>query len=70
MEQQHLEVVEEEGTVKSMTMTSSPSLYVPGMGNVSIGNVCFHVSAGDDDEETCKVSTCTCMHLRGHNAYV
>ncbi|BDA44018.1 hypothetical protein COCOBI_05-2020 [Coccomyxa sp. Obi] len=57
VEQQHLEVVEEEGTVKSMTMTSSPSLYVPGMGNVSIGNVCFHVSADEEDEEACKVCT-------------
>ncbi|CAL8470004.1 g9546 [Coccomyxa elongata] len=57
VEQQHLEVVEEEGTLKSMTMTSSPSLYVPGMGNVSIGNVCFHVSAAENDEEACKVCT-------------
>lgn len=69
VEQQHLEVVEEEGTLKSMTMTSSPSLYVPGMGNVSIGNVCFQVSAAEDDEEACKVSTCQCMHLQGHNTY-
>jgi hypothetical protein len=46
VEQQHLEVDEDESGVKSMTMTSNPSLYVPGMGNVPIGDVTFHVSPG------------------------
>lgn len=54
VERQHLEVEEDESGVKSMTMTSNPSLYVPGMGDVSIGDVCFQVSPTEDGS-SCKV---------------
>ncbi|EIE25801.1 hypothetical protein COCSUDRAFT_60813 [Coccomyxa subellipsoidea C-169] len=57
VEQQHLEIEGEEGTVKSMTMTSHPSLFVPGMGDVPIGDVRFHVTAVGEDGDSCKVCT-------------
>lgn len=56
VEQQHLEIEEEDGAVKSMTMTSHPSLFVPGMGDVPIGDVRFHVTAMGEDGDSCKVS--------------
>ncbi len=69
VEQQHLEIEGEEGTVKSMTMTSHPSLFVPGMGDVPIGDVRFHVTAVGEDGDSCKVihclmkpCKCHCMH--------
>ena len=43
-----------EGRVIAMTMTSNPNLYVPGVGDVSIGDVVFHVCATDVD--SCKVT--------------
>jgi hypothetical protein len=55
VEQQHLEVSRDEaGGMRSMTMTSNPSLYVPGVGNTPIGDVVFHVYSTDDDR-SCKV---------------
>ncbi|KAK9915716.1 hypothetical protein WJX75_003077 [Coccomyxa subellipsoidea] len=57
VEQQHLEIEEEDGAVKSMTMTSHPSLFVPGMGDVPIGDVRFHVTAMGEDGDSCKVCT-------------
>ena len=55
VEQQHLEVEQDEaGRMCSMTMTSNPSLYVPGVGNTPIGDVVFHVYSTDDDQ-SCKV---------------
>ena len=49
VEQQHLETEQDAaGTMRSMTMTSQPHLWVPGMGNVQIGDVRFHVYSSAD----------------------
>ena len=58
VEQQHLETrVGKDGAMTSMTMTSQPNLWVPGMGNVQIGDVCFHVYTTDGNA-SCKVLRC------------
>ena len=62
VEQQHLEVSRDEaGGMRSMTMTSNPSLYVPGVGNTPIGDVVFHVYSTDDDR-SCKVLLIRGLH--------
>ena len=62
VEQQHLEVSRDEaGGMRSMTMTSNPSLFVPGMGNTPIGDVVFHVYSTDDDK-SCKVLPRRSLH--------
>ncbi len=62
VEQQHLETqTGEDGVMTSMTMTSQPHLWVPGMGNVQIGDVCFHVYTTDGNA-SCKVGGAASHH--------
>ena len=64
VEQQHLETEQDEGGgLRSMTMTSQPHLWVPGMGNVQIGDVRFHVYSSDNGS-SCKVRwLCVFRHV-------
>lgn len=59
-EQQLLEVARgADGVMLSMKMTSSPSLYMPGVGNMPMGDVVFFVSGSGGDQTSCKVRSAT-----------